>query len=93
MLNKAKEPKDYVLATGENHSVRDFVELAFNYVGIDNWKDYVKIDEKLIRLAEVYDLRGDYSKAKRELGWEPKTPFKELVSIMVQSELDRLSGK
>jgi len=93
MMQKDK-PDDYVIASGESHSVRDFVKMAFDYVGLDyKYKDYVKIDDRLIRPAEIYNLIGDYSKAKKELEWEPKTRFDELVKIMVQSELDRLSGK
>src|SRR5207249_262306 len=67
-----KEPDDFVGATGEAHSVREFVAEAFRLVGISNWEKHVTIDEKNIRPSEVYNLRGDASKAKRVLGWEPK---------------------
>lgn len=87
MLQK-EHPDDYVIATGENHSVQEFVELAFRVVGETNWKKYVQSDKKeYLRPAEVDYLIGDYSKAKNELGWEPKTSFKELVEMMVQADL------
>ncbi len=86
-----KEPDDYVVATGETHSVREFVEAAFEAVGLD-YRDYVIVDPKFLRPAEVQYLRGDYSKAKRKLGWEPKVKFKELVKMMVEADLERLSG-
>jgi len=80
------EPDDYVIATGETHSVQEFVEEAFSSVGL-NWKDHVKIDPKYFRPAEVDLLLGDYSKAKKKLGWEPKMTFKQLVKIMVEADL------
>lgn len=82
----AKKPCDYVIATGQAHSVREFVELAFKHVKLD-YRDYVVIDKKLIRPAEVQHLVGDASKAKRELGWEPTVSFKELVKMMVDEDL------
>lgn len=81
------EPDDYVIASGETHSMEEFVDEAFKYVGLD-WKDYVEIDESLKRPAEVDYLQGDASKAKKLLGFENKTSFKELIHLMVQSELD-----
>jgi len=87
-------PDDFVGETGEAHSVRDFVEETFGDAGIADWEKWVKVDEKHLRPAEVYNLRGDASKAKRLLGWEPKVRFKDLVQVMVQAELDALeSGK
>jgi GDPmannose 4,6-dehydratase len=88
MLQK-DEPGDYVIATGETHSVEEFVEEAFSIVGLD-WRKYVVIDPKFVRPAEVQLLLGDSSKAKRELGWEPKVRFKELVKMMVEADLKRL---
>ncbi len=79
---------DFVISTGETHSVKEFVEEAFKIAGLD-WKLYVRIHDQHKRLYEVPYLKGDYSKAKRELGWEPKTTFKELVKIMVESDLRR----
>lgn len=90
MLQQPK-PDDFVIATGETHSVREFVEEAFNVVGLD-WKLYVKQDPRFMRPAEVDYLRGDYSKAKRILGWEPKVKFKELVKIMVEADLEKYRG-
>ena len=95
MLQQDK-PEDYVIATGETHAVSEFCEEAFNYVGL-NWKDYVEIDPRYFRPAEVDLLIGDASKAKRILGWEPKTKFKELVHLMVDADMkalaDQMSGK
>jgi len=88
MLQQDK-PEDYVIATGETHSVKEFAELAFNYVEL-NWKDHVVVDKTFYRPAEVYELRGDYSKAKKKLGWRPKVGLKELVKMMVESDLERI---
>ena len=85
-----KEPTDFVGATGETHSVREFLDTAFDLVGIEDWKKHVVVDEKLFRPAEVYNLRGDASKAKRLLGWEAKTRMKDLARIMVDADLARL---
>lgn len=82
--------EDYVISTGETHSVEEFTKLAFAAAGIENWEDYVVSNQpKYLRPAEVDYLIGDYSKAKKELGWEPKTSFKELVEMMVESDLKR----
>ncbi len=85
-----KAPRDYVIATGQTHSVREFVEEAFGHLGLD-WKKYVKTDKQFLRPAEVDNLRGDSTLARRELRWTPKVGFKELVRIMVDSDLKRLS--
>ncbi len=85
---QADEPEDYVLATGETHSVREFLDEAFGYVGLD-WKDYVAFDERYLRPAEVDLLVGDYSKAREKLGWEPTVRFQELVRIMVDHDRER----
>jgi GDPmannose 4,6-dehydratase len=79
-------PKDYVIATGETHTVQEFVELAFARADLD-WKQYVKIDERFFRPAEVDLLIGSPEKAKKDLGWQPKTSFKSLVHMMVDSDL------
>ncbi len=81
-----KEPEDFVLATGETHSVKEFLIEAFSLVNLD-WEKYVKIDQRYFRPAEVDLLLGDASKAKRLLGWEPKVKFNELVKMMVESDL------
>jgi len=80
-------PDDYVIATGETHSVREFCEQAFGCVGLD-WKDFVKVDPKYFRPAEVDMLLGDASKARRELGWQPQVTFRELAKLMVEADLE-----
>ncbi len=83
-----KDADDFVIATGENHSVQEFVEAAFQVVNIDNWQDYIEANKtEFMRPAEVDYLIGDYSKAKKNLGWEPKTSFKELVEMMVKADI------
>ncbi|HBB76171.1 MAG: GDP-mannose 4,6-dehydratase [Candidatus Levybacteria bacterium RIFOXYA1_FULL_41_10] len=90
LMLQQDEPDDYVIATGENHSVREFVEIAFNAVGIKDWEKHVVSNVGVhMRPAEVDYLIGDASKAKKVLGWEPKTSFKELVEMMVKEDLDR----
>jgi GDPmannose 4,6-dehydratase len=84
------EADDFLVATGETHSVREFAEIAFGYVGL-NWEQYVKTDPQFLRPAEVDQLVGDSSKAKRVLGWEPKHSFRDLVEIMVDADLERLA--
>jgi GDPmannose 4,6-dehydratase len=84
-------PDDYVIATGETHAVREFVEEAFSYAGLD-WRHYVEIDPKYYRPSEVDLLVGDASKAKRDLGWEPKTTFKDLVNLMVDADMAALKA-
>jgi len=84
------KPTDYVIATGKDYSVRDFIDLAFKVIGINDWKKYVKIDPKFYRPAEVDVLRGDYTKAKEELGWEPKTSLEQMVIKMVKSDIEKL---
>lgn len=83
------KPDDYVIATGETHSVKEFVEEAFSHVGLD-WQDYVVVDPSFYRPAEVEFLMGDPSKAKEKLGWQPKTTFKELVKLMVEADIERV---
>jgi GDPmannose 4,6-dehydratase len=83
------EPEDFVLATGETHSVREFLDEAFGYAELD-WNDYVTIDERYFRPAEVDLLIGDYSKAKAKLGWEPTVRFHELVRMMVDADRERV---
>jgi GDPmannose 4,6-dehydratase len=85
---QSDEPDDYVLATGEAHTVEEFLAEAFTYVGLD-WRDYVTIDPRYFRPAEVDLLIGDYSKAKAELGWEPTVRFTELVRMMVDGDRER----
>jgi GDPmannose 4,6-dehydratase len=79
-------PRDYVIATGETHSVREFAKAAFDCVGL-NWEDYVTTDPKFYRPAEVDMLQGDASLAKEELGWVPRVAFQELVREMVEADI------
>jgi GDPmannose 4,6-dehydratase len=83
------EPGDFVGATGESHSVREFVEAAFHQAGIQDWGQYVSTDDRLLRPAEVYNLRGDPSKAEKVLGWKARTRFNDLVRIMVSADIER----
>ena len=85
---QADEPDDYILATGETHSVRELLDEAFGYVDLD-WNDYVTIDERYFRPAEVDVLLGDASKAQEKLGWEPSVRFPELVRMMVDHDRER----
>ncbi len=88
LMLQQDEPDDYVIATGEAHSVKEFCEIAFDIVGLD-WQEYVKVDKRFMRPLDVNYLCGDYSKAKKKLGWEPRTKFKQLVKIMVKEDLNR----
>ena len=89
LMLQQEEPEDFVIATGESHSVKEFLEEAFNYLDLD-WERYVKIDPRYFRPTEVESLRGDASKAKKKLGWEPKVTFKELVHMMVDADIKNL---
>ncbi|HVJ17738.1 MAG TPA: GDP-mannose 4,6-dehydratase [Polyangiaceae bacterium] len=86
-MMQATDPSDYVIATGETHSVREFLDESFGLVGLD-WKDFVREDPRQVRPSEVDLLQGDASKARRELGWTPRTPFKTLVKQMVEHDLE-----
>ena len=90
LMLQQDEPDDYVLATGKSHSIKEFLELAFAEIGIDDWKPYIEIDERYMRPAEVEVLCGDYSKAMNKLGWNPKVDLKEMVSIMVKNDIELL---
>jgi len=92
LMLQQERPEDYVVATGETHSIKDLVKIAFSYVGLD-WKDYVVIDEIFFRPAEINELKGDFSKAKKKLDWEPRLKFKELIEMMVKSDLNELNLK
>jgi GDPmannose 4,6-dehydratase len=82
---------DYVIATGVSHSVRDLIEIAFARVGLD-WQKHVRVDQALLRPAEVDHLLGDSSKARAELGWQPQVDFKQLIEMMVDADLERLAN-
>lgn len=88
LMLQNKEAKDYVIGTNTTHSVRDVCQIAFSHVGL-NWEDYVVSDKAFLRPTEIKELKGDYSLAKKELGWEPKTSFEDLVKIMVDADLQR----
>lgn len=90
LMLQQPEADDYVIASGETHSVREFLEEAFGIVGLD-WQKYVEIDQKYFRPAEVDLLIGDPSKAKKKLGWEPKVKFKDLVKMMVEADIKNVS--
>jgi len=92
MMLQQDKADDYVIATGASHSVQQLVECAFGHAGLD-WKKYVRVDPAFLRPAEVDHLIGDASKARRVLGWEPKINFEQLVAMMVDADLARLSGK
>jgi GDPmannose 4,6-dehydratase len=91
LMLQQEQPDDYVIATGETHSVREFLEAAFALVGLD-WQKYVVLDPRYLRPAEVDSLVGDAGKARRVLGWEPKTKFKELVKLMVEADIELLKA-
>jgi GDPmannose 4,6-dehydratase len=86
MILQQSKPEDYVLATGKTHSIRELLEVAFGVVGLD-WQQYVEIDPKFIRPAEVDFLCGDATKARERLGWQPRVSFEELVKMMVEADL------
>jgi GDPmannose 4,6-dehydratase len=96
LMLQADEPSDFVIATGESHTVREFLEAAFDHVGLD-WEPHVEIDPRYFRPSEVDDLCGDATKARDVLGWEPSVGFDELVKIMVEADVaaldDQLAGK
>ena len=87
LMLQNNSPSDYVIATGESHSIRDFLDIAFNIVGENQWDKFIKIDKKYFRPAEVDVLKGDSSKARELLGWRPKTNFNELVKKMLLNDL------
>ena len=92
LMMQQDEPNDYVIATGVDHTIRDFLDVAFKCIGVEDWSRHVKQNPRYMRPAEVDVLRGDSTKAKRELGWTPKTPFGEMVSKMVTNDIKLLQG-
>lgn len=86
MMLQQDEPDDYVICSGETHSVEELVQIAFDHVGLD-WKEYVKIDQRFVRPAEVDLLIGDATKAKEKLGWEPKVSFSDMIQMMIENDL------
>jgi GDPmannose 4,6-dehydratase len=92
LMLQQDEPDDYVISTGEQHSISELLDIAFNYVGIKDWIPLVLSDPRYTRPAELHSLCGDSSKAKKILNWSPKTSFQQMIETMVQSDIDRLSG-
>jgi len=92
LMLQQSEPDDYVIATGEVHSVEEFVECAFNFVGL-NWRDHVEIDPRYFRPTEVDILKGDATKARKRLGWEPRVKFEELVRLMMDADIQLLDSQ
>jgi GDPmannose 4,6-dehydratase len=91
LMLQQDEPENFVIATGQTHSIKDFLDIAFGHAGLD-WKEYVKQDPRFLRPAEVDQLIGDSSKAKTVLGWEPTVAFEGLVTMMVDADLELLGG-
>lgn len=91
LMLQQKTPQDYVIGTGHTHTVREFAEEAFGHLGLD-WKKYVTIDKEFLRPAEVYHLQADSAQARKKLGWKPKVDFRELVRMMVDADVKRLSS-
>jgi len=92
LMLQQESPDDYIIATGETHSIREFLDLAFLQIGIKDWSKYIKQDPRFMRPAEVDVLRGCYDKSNKNLGWSPKTTFPMLVKIMVDNDIKKLSG-
>jgi len=92
LMLQQREPDDYVIATGESHTVMEFVEIAFSHLDLD-WKKFVTNDTRLFRPAEIYELKGDATKAREKLAWKPSVSFEQLVKMMVDSELNALSQR
>jgi GDPmannose 4,6-dehydratase len=82
------QPDDYVIATGESHTVRELLDIAFSRVGIDDWHPYVVQDPRFFRPADISILRGDASKAQAELGWKPQVDFRQLIEMMVDADVE-----
>jgi GDPmannose 4,6-dehydratase len=93
LMLQSEKPDDYVIGTGENHSVKEFVQLAFKYAGISDWEKYVVIDARFKRPAEVPNLKARPTKAQKQLGWKAKTSFEDLVKMMVEADLKRYGSK
>ncbi|MBN1483376.1 MAG: GDP-mannose 4,6-dehydratase [Chloroflexia bacterium] len=92
LMLQQKEPQDYIIATNTVHTIRDLCQVAFAYVGLD-WQDHVEQDPRFMRPTEIAASRGDYARAKAELGWQPRTFFKELIELMVDADMQRLTRR
>jgi GDPmannose 4,6-dehydratase len=93
LILQQDEPGDYVISTGETHSIKEFLDLAFQHIGVTDWKNYVEQDPRFMRPAEVDLLRGDSTKAYNELGWKPKTSFEDLVGKMVKGDIEKIKNE
>jgi GDPmannose 4,6-dehydratase len=93
LMLQQEKAEDFVIATNDDHSVRDCVEVAFDEAGLGDWQQYVQTDPSLVRPADVDHLIGDYSKAERILGWRPRTNFEELIRLMTRADLELLAGQ
>lgn len=91
LMLQQEKPDNYIVSTGETHSIRDFLDIAFGYVGIGGWEKMVKLDPRFSRPAELFTLQGKSDKARKLLGWQPKVGFEELVKMMVDADMERLS--
>jgi GDPmannose 4,6-dehydratase len=89
LMLQQDNPGDYVVATGKQYAIRELLEIAFNYVGINNWEDFIESDPRFKRPAELHSLCGDMGKAKEKLNWSPKTSFKEMITMMVEADIQR----
>ena len=92
LMLQQNEPDDYVVASGQDHSVKDFLQIAFDHAGL-KWEDHVVVDKKYIRPAEVDHLLGNSKKARNKLKWEPKVDFKGLVTMMVDADIERVKAE
>ena len=93
MMLQQDKPDDFVIATGEFHTLEDFLDLAFDAIGVTDWTNHVGKDPRFVRPADVFYLAGNSSKAKEQLGWTPKTSFKEMISKMVQNDIKKYHQK
>jgi len=92
LMLQQDEPDDFIVSTGKTHSIRDLLDVAFNRVGIKDWNQYVKIDPRYKRPAELFSLKGQNNKAKEKLGWQPKVNFEGLINMMIDADLERLKN-
>jgi GDPmannose 4,6-dehydratase len=93
LMLQQEKPDNYIVSTGETHSIRDFLDIAFKHAGINDWKKYVKLDPRFKRPAELFTLQGKSDKARKKLGWKPKVKFEELVKMMMDADMERLIKK
>ena len=91
LMLQQNEPDDYVIATGEEHTIREFLDVGFKHVGITDWSQYITSDPRFKRPAELHSLCGDSSKAQNKLGWKRNTSFEDLVKTMVDADMKRLA--